>query len=136
MSSPRSRCRRPRLHRLSTPPLCVKFDGFCVIYLLGVFAIGSSSFISFFRSIPPVNYVTLVCNHLWVFVAGISEIWLQIRRFTFFKKCQSTTRLLACYFWRLNSAKDCWLVAVAENISCLPVTHHEFRLDPPCMNSG
>jgi len=64
MSSPRSRCRRPRLRRMSTPPLCVKFDGFCVIYLLGVFAIGSSSSIGFFRSIPPVNYVALVCNYL------------------------------------------------------------------------
>jgi hypothetical protein len=70
----------------------VKFDGFCVIYLLGVFAIGSSSSIGFFRSFPRVNYMALVCNQLWVFVAGISEKWLQIRRFTFLKKCPSTTR--------------------------------------------
>jgi len=115
--------------RKAPSPPSVYSDSFCLIYLLGVFAIGSSSSISFFISIPPV-IMWLWFVKIYGFLLLVSmKNGFKIQRFTFFKKCQSITRLLVCYFWRLNSAKDCWLIAVAENISHLPVTHHEFRLD-------
>jgi hypothetical protein len=60
--------------------------------LWAVFVIGSSSSIGFFRSHVLLWFETIYgLLSFGVFVAGISEKWPQIRRFTFFKKWQSTT---------------------------------------------
>jgi hypothetical protein len=69
----------------------VKFDGFSLFFLWAVFVIGSGFSIGFFRSPVLLWFETNMGFRVLVFVVGISEKWLQIRRFTFLKKWQTTT---------------------------------------------